>query len=316
MPNISLLGAIYPDVPAVVLPTSTGGSATFYDVSGTTASAADVATGKLFYNSTGTLTSGTNAGEGVSVVTTQDQYGGDIIDITGTVARPILPIVMRPDIELVKKHTYDKYIVTDEGVTWPGYTTTSTTLKASADISPTLSIDYSSYNYFIVERALSIPEYNINTVGKGRVEYCIAAACYEIVEFPANTISALINSTKLTSRSISVYQAGNALGLVYWSSGTAITRYSSAAYGVAQTITAPTANSSGILTLKSPALLTRGHTTYFTSTYMGAVTDVRYQWIIEVYRAPKNNLSFDGWTLINNSQHAIECATSSNHTLT
>ena len=30
---------------------------------------------------------------------------------------------------------------------------------------------------------------------------------------------------------------------------------------------------------------------------MNAVTDVRYQYIIEVWRAPKNNLNLDGWGL-------------------
>ena len=31
MPDISLLGAVYPDVPAVTLPKNGGGTATFYD---------------------------------------------------------------------------------------------------------------------------------------------------------------------------------------------------------------------------------------------------------------------------------------------
>ena len=64
--NISLLGATYSNVPGVTLPVSGGGSATFYEVSDTTAAAADVATGKYFYTASGVKTQGTNSGGGGS----------------------------------------------------------------------------------------------------------------------------------------------------------------------------------------------------------------------------------------------------------
>lgn len=62
--NITLLGASYSAVPGVTLPKTGGGTATFYDVSDTTAAAADVATGKYFYTAAGVRTQGTNSGGG------------------------------------------------------------------------------------------------------------------------------------------------------------------------------------------------------------------------------------------------------------
>lgn len=225
------------------------------------------------------------------------------------------PWVMRGDAELIKTVEYDKYIVADEEKTLPAYTTTAQTLLASQTLSPTVPRDTANYNYYIAERALSIPEYSVTSKAKGRVEYSFASAFYEIVDYPANTISALLNDTKVTALSFSIYSAGNNVGLVYWSSGTALARYASAAYGVAQTITAPTCTATAI-TLKTPALITRGHTTYFTSTYMNALTDIRYQYIIEVYRAPKGHMNFDGWGLYNMSDHIMDCVHSSTHKLT
>ena len=57
--NISLLGADYPDVPAVELPKTGGGTAAFYDVSDTTATASDVLHNKVFVSANGTITIGT-----------------------------------------------------------------------------------------------------------------------------------------------------------------------------------------------------------------------------------------------------------------
>lgn len=62
--NITLLGASYSAVPAVDLPKTGGGTARFTDVTDTTATAADVASGKVFFASDGTRTTGTNSGGG------------------------------------------------------------------------------------------------------------------------------------------------------------------------------------------------------------------------------------------------------------
>ena len=64
--NISLWGATYSNTPAVLLPKSGGGTARFTDVTPTTASASDVASGKIFFAADGTQTTGTNSGGGGS----------------------------------------------------------------------------------------------------------------------------------------------------------------------------------------------------------------------------------------------------------
>ena len=62
--NITLLGASYSDVPAVELPKTGGGTASFTDVTDTTAEAEDVAQGKFFYTAGGIRTAGTGTGGG------------------------------------------------------------------------------------------------------------------------------------------------------------------------------------------------------------------------------------------------------------
>ena len=67
--NITLLGASYSAVPAVQLPKTGGGTARFDDASVTTATASDVAQGKIFLASNGTITTGTASGGGGSGLT-------------------------------------------------------------------------------------------------------------------------------------------------------------------------------------------------------------------------------------------------------
>lgn len=63
--NITLMGASYSDVPYVTLPKTGGGTASFTDVSDTTAAAADVAQGVYFYTAAGVRTAGTSQGGGI-----------------------------------------------------------------------------------------------------------------------------------------------------------------------------------------------------------------------------------------------------------
>ena len=64
--NITLMGASYSDVPAILLPKTGSGTARFDDATVTTATAADVASGKIFLASDGTITIGTASGGGSS----------------------------------------------------------------------------------------------------------------------------------------------------------------------------------------------------------------------------------------------------------
>lgn len=69
--NITIMGASYSAVPAVTLPKTGGGTASFTDVTDTTAAATDVASGKYFYTSAGVRTAGTNSGGGGSSMNVQ-----------------------------------------------------------------------------------------------------------------------------------------------------------------------------------------------------------------------------------------------------
>lgn len=86
--DISLVGATFYAVPQVDLPINGGGTASFVEISDTTATAADVASGKYFYTSAGVKTEGTasgGGGGGVVVTDTTDIHGGTIREITAVV---------------------------------------------------------------------------------------------------------------------------------------------------------------------------------------------------------------------------------------
>ena len=69
--NITLMGASYSAVPAVTLPRTGGGTARFDDCTVVTAEASDVASGKVFVASDGTITTGTASGGGGSSMNVQ-----------------------------------------------------------------------------------------------------------------------------------------------------------------------------------------------------------------------------------------------------
>ena len=87
--NITLMGASYSAVPAVNLPKTGGGTASFFDVSDTTASASDVASGKYFYTSAGVRTQGTSSGGGGASNIVQGTFTtGSSTGTTATVSIP------------------------------------------------------------------------------------------------------------------------------------------------------------------------------------------------------------------------------------
>lgn len=80
--NVTVAGASFSDVPSVSLPKTGGGTASFTDVSDTTATAADVAAGSYFYTAAGVRTEGTNSGGSLVIRDEPDSHGGTIRHIT------------------------------------------------------------------------------------------------------------------------------------------------------------------------------------------------------------------------------------------
>ena len=109
--NITLLGASYSAVPSVLLPKTGGGTARFDDASVTTASAADVASGKIFLASDGTITTGTASGGGGSEKAIQYSMGRHEVTAGTTYTSTGLSL------KVTKAGTYKVYWVMDRTTT-------------------------------------------------------------------------------------------------------------------------------------------------------------------------------------------------------
>lgn len=291
--DITWLGNEYSNVPFIELPKTGSGFARFDDCSIVTASAADVLSGKIFVASDGTITTGTGSGG----------------------STPTMKLsVIRPDAELIQSWTFDKLLVDDEVGTLPAYSTSAKAIITGGDLSPTITTDRNAYNYYVCMRGLAIPVYNTTTKVKGRCDYGASFYNWELVDIPANEIETVDGSKVYASRNSVVTSLGSAGRELYWTGASAITIANNVTYGTYVTGQAPTL-SSGVITCKAPIFGIRGSTTQMTSTAWGQMTDIRYQYVIEVWKVPVDH-GAKGWQLNSSIRHVIDCARGTGHKLT
>lgn len=234
-----------------------------------------------------------------------------IVENGGTGGNLIMGAI-RPDAELVQKWAYDKLIVEDEGVTIPAYSTSKQVLKSSSNLE-TVSADLNNYAYLEIHRSIVYPIYNSNEIGKGRIEYCIQTGGFGIKYYPSNMFTALVNSDKNTvSTSPTGMTVPELAVVVFWNTNSTLMLHSPS-IGCFCEFTGITATQSSITT-KSPALSIQGSTNYFSSDFWNKVTDIRYQWIVELYRVPLT-AEVKGWESNSQMYHARDCVDTETHTL-
>lgn len=116
--NVTVAGASYSAVPSIVLPKTGGGTASFVDVTGTTATASDVASGKIFFAADGTQTTGAASGGGTSW-TKVGETKEVTVSTTSTTAAQVAELTIDPSIVTYHKVLYVR--IRDKAGKRPGY---------------------------------------------------------------------------------------------------------------------------------------------------------------------------------------------------
>ena len=313
--NIDFMGAVFPDVPSVKLPQQGGGLVAFDDTTDATATADKILQGYTAYANgqklTGTASGGITPSGTISITQNGQvdvtNYATADVNVSGGGGNPLIIGALRPDAELVKSWTYDKWIVSDEGKTIPSYTTNTTTFIASSNLE-NVSLDTANYCYGVTTRTLTYPEYSETALLNGKFFVAVSNYFYEVMSLPQR-----LYPTDITPTEIYTNVAGNgSQTFLYYNSG--IKQYNGS-YGVYQTLSSPSL-SSGVLTIKSPNLRITGSATYYKNTFMNATTDIRYQYIISLYRVPWDSMNIEGFNLSSMTTHMFDCLDSPSKPLT
>lgn len=222
-------------------------------------------------------------------------------------------IAIRPDAELWKSWTYDKRIVADEGVTIPPYQTTNITLKGTEQLDE-ITADAANYKYFLTLRTLVIPEYSITTTGRGRFEWSLAVGAYDFVFTPMEELHPLVDSTYTVATTSASVQGGVSYRSLYFSSSTGISIYPNTVYGIWTSAVTPS-YLVGKIRVNSPNFTMRAQANILDQLYYEALTDIRFQYVYELWRVPIGSLQYDGWSNQQLADHTLDCLYSANHKL-
>lgn len=241
-----------------------------------------------------------------------DGYSSVTVNVSGG-STTLKMGVIRPDAELVKTWSEDALLIDDLGTTMPSYTTNTVTVSASAALTPTYTLNTSDYYYYVLERCLVTPSYSTALKSKAMEEYFSRAAAYEIISVDSSVIKTL-NGTTTSTQYLSLLNVGTWGVLVYWT-GASTANSITTGYGVYPTFVIP-AISGNEMTVKSPSISLHGSSSYLSETNYNAITDVRLQYVIELYRAPKNSMSVNGWQAVSQSLSVFDDIANNNGTLT
>lgn len=238
-----------------------------------------------------------------------DGYSSVTVNVSGGGGSNLKMGALRPDAVLIDSWSYDQYAVADESYTIPTYSTSARTVKSSATVYNAQSIDITNYDYIVVTRCMAKPTYSSDVSGAREIYWWLSHIA-EVVGIPKESMT---DGTKTMSYNPAYVTSGSNFCMFYYTSTGGVGSIASSS-GIYFTMTAPTVSSSvagATLTIKSPSLMLKGESSYFPQTAWNYLTDMRYQYIIELYRSPKGNLNLDGFNHATQVSHIIGCANGS-----
>ena len=292
--TVSLWGATYSDVPSIVVP-SGNSTASFTDVTPTTAAAADVASGKYFFNASGVLTLGTASGGGTGGIT-QDANGYLVLSDQGGGGGGGSWSWMGNNATKVKTVHSDKVYLEDTAyATWTP-STTAATLVSGSTLTPE-TVDCADYDYYFVGRFHTHFEYGSGATQAALVNdyYCVSVRS---VYGYSSDLSGITDGTAGLTNDMSLDVT---TGLFYKNSSGNDTFSSSYNYGVyanswSLESSGTGSGSSRTVTLQTPNITARCNGSYFSTANAAAVNQSAsyYEIAVEIYKVDRNTSALSG----------------------
>ena len=246
---------------------------------------------------------------------TTDVSGYANAEVTANVPQ-MKRMILRPDAEIAESWTYDKLWIADEGETLPAYTTTQQILRQYEELNITHEWDLDNYKYSVLSRSLVIPYYNTDEIARGRVEWSSSTTAYELTCFDGEDFPALVDPTITAGGRPTAWVATGVQfpRLAYFVSSSYVSIYSSTSYGIWCSLTTPS-YSGNVPKIMSPQFTLRCQPNIFDQRFYEAITDIRFQYIIELWREPIGSLSYDGWTVTQAQDAIFDAIKSQDHKL-
>jgi hypothetical protein len=270
------------------------GGVAIVDITPTTAVESDVASGKVFFKADGSMATGTKTDAGVSIVTTQDTHGGDIITITGAQIVPFNPF--GEELELIDSYAKSTVLLKDTLYASWTPSTSAKAIQATANLG-TKALNMNTYEYVLKWIVDANINYASGTTLKGAPIRQITALYQYIYRKPSN-IANVTSETDNQNYCTTIYTAP--LMDYYSTSGSRTFAWTGSYgfYGAAQAATfSSSTGTSPTLTIKRPVLNARCSTTYFT-TAMAKVVDQdssSMSYIGYLYRCKKGSFGKAVW---------------------
>ena len=282
--TIEIAGETYSDVPSIEVPKSGGGTASFIDTSGATASASTILNGYTAYIN-GSLVTGTATQQGVSVVTSTDAAGGTIYEITGNI------IDYRGlNFEYVQDLGTLNYTLSSD-TSWNSWTpvTNQTSIKATTNLT-TFSAAMADYDYIIRWWYVCDVALNSGATLARQLAKQVNILDNVIYRRPSD-LSNIISG----NYNVSVVQNYNVAICEYYNSSGTLVANTNTSYGIYPSASSPsfssTTSNTPTVTVKTPIIYARCSDTYMSTARAGEInsTNTTISLIAKLYRCTKGS---------------------------